>query len=198
MKRRLLAGAVLIGTLALGSRAPCAATPGDPAGFEQVLKLLAERRHGHVAFTEVQHLSILDRPLQSSGELSYDAPDRLEKRTLEPHPEDLLFEHGLLTIERNHRRRSVALRDFPQAAPFIESLRATLAGDRAALEHYFEVHFSGDLAAWRIELRPQDPAMRRTAALILIDGRQERIRTVEIRTSDGDTSTLSIGSDLAP
>ena len=73
MKRRLLAGAVLIGTLALGSRAPCAATPGDPAGFEQVLKLLAERRHGHVAFTEVQHLSILDRPLQA---IDMRLPDR--------------------------------------------------------------------------------------------------------------------------
>jgi hypothetical protein len=51
-------------------------------------------------------------------------------------------------MERGHRRRSVALRDVPQAAPFIESLRATLAGDRAALERYFTVHFSGNLDRW--------------------------------------------------
>jgi hypothetical protein len=32
-----------------------------------------------VSFTEVHISSILDRPLTSSGELFYDAPDRLEK-----------------------------------------------------------------------------------------------------------------------
>jgi len=32
----------------------------------------------------VQQLAMLERPLQSSGELLYDAPDRLEKRTLKP------------------------------------------------------------------------------------------------------------------
>jgi hypothetical protein len=139
VRRLALACAVLGCTLATGS-APliCAAaeSAGDPAAFEQLLKLLSERRHGRVAFTEVQQLSILDQPLHSAGELLYDAPDRLEKRTLEPRAEDLLLENGVLTMERNHRRRSVALQDFPHAVPFIESLRATLAGDRAALERY--------------------------------------------------------------
>ena len=198
MRRRTVAGALLLG-LALGGAPLCVVAVGaEPAAFEQVLQLLAARRHGHVAFREVQHLSILDEPLRSSGELLYDAPDRLEKRTLEPRAEDLLFDHGLLTIERGHHRRSVALRDFPQAAPFIESLRATLAGDRASLERYFSVAFSGDTAQWRLELAPQDAALRRSVQRILISGEQGRIRIVEIHASDGDISTLSTGPDLAP
>ncbi len=56
------------------------ATSPQPVEYQQLLKLLAARRHGHVTFTEVQRLAILDRPLESSGELLYDAPDRLEKR----------------------------------------------------------------------------------------------------------------------
>ncbi len=170
----------------------------EPDALEQVLKLLAARRHGHVAFTEVQRLGILDRPLHSSGELLYDAPDRLEKRTLEPRAEDLLLENGMLTVERGHRRRSVALRDFPQAAPFIESLRATLAGDRAALERYFTVQFSGNLEQWTLELTPTDPALRRSIQRIAIAGAQDRIRSVDIHQTDGDSSTLTIGAALAP
>ena len=200
--RRLLAGcAVLACALPLlGPLLPCIATEpaGDAAVFAELLKLLSERRHGHVAFTEVQRLSILDESLHSSGELMYDAPDRLEKRTLAPRPEELLLENGVLTVERNHHRRSVALRDFPQAAPFVESLRATLAGDRAALERYFTVHFSGTLDRWSLELTPADAALRRSVQRVLIAGERDRIHIVEIDQRDGDSSTLTIGPELSP
>jgi Outer membrane lipoprotein carrier protein LolA-like len=193
--------AVLACTLSLlGQPLLCIATEptGDPAAFAELMKLLSERRHGHVAFTEVQQLSILEQPLHSSGELLYEAPDRLEKRTLEPRSEDLLLEKGVLTIERNHHQRSVALRDFPQAAPFVESVRATLAGDRTALERYFTVHFSGNLDRWSLELTPSDAALTHSVQRVLISGEHDRIRSVEIHQRDGDTSTLTIGPELTP
>ena len=36
-------------------------------------------------------MAMLKEPLHSSGELLYEAPDRLEKRTLKPRPEVLLL-----------------------------------------------------------------------------------------------------------
>ena len=197
---RLLSCAVLAGLVVGGHAlaAPPAESANESAAFDQVLKLLAERRHDHVTFTEVQELAILDRPLRSSGELRYDAPDRLEKRTLEPRPEDLVLEHGTLSIERDHHRRSVSLRDFPQAVPYVESLRATLAGDRAALARYFTVQFSGTLGSWTLELTPSDAVVKRSVKRILITGESDRIRTVQIRQSDGDSSTLTIGRDIGP
>ena len=193
--------AVVVGILAVGGHAlasSAAESAGESAAFDQLLKLLAERHHDHVAFTEVQELAILDQPLHSSGELLYDAPDRLEKRTLEPHREDLVLEHGMLSVERDHHRRSVSLRDFPQAVPFVESLRATLAGDRAALARYFTVQFSGTLGSWRLELTPTDAVLKRSVQHILITGETDRIRTVQIRQRDGDTSTLTIGREVSP
>jgi hypothetical protein len=201
LRRALVGCAVLAGALAAGAPA-LAASPAESAdesaAFEQLFKLLAERRHDHVTFTEVQQLAILDQPLHSSGELLYDAPDRLEKRTLEPRPEDLVLEHGMLSVERDHHRRSVSLRDFPQAVPFIESLRATLAGDRAALMRYFTVQFSGTLGRWTLELVPTDATLKHSVEHILIAGENDRIRTVQIRQNDGDTSTLTIGPEVAP
>ena len=199
---RPLVGCAVLGWLLVIGGPPLVSSAAESADesavFGELLRLLAERRHDHVTFTEVQQLAILDRPLHSSGELLYDAPDRLEKRTLEPRREDLLLEHGMLSIERDHHRRSVALRDFPQAVPLVESLRATLAGDRAALARYFTVQFSGTLARWTLELTPTDATVERSVQHIVITGETDRIRTVQIRQSDGDTSTLTIGAEVVP
>src|SRR5690242_14429937 len=75
MRELAFACAVLGCMLTLGGRPlPCAAAEAatESTAFEQLLQRLSARRHGHVAFTEVQQLSILDRPVHSSGELLYD------------------------------------------------------------------------------------------------------------------------------
>src|SRR6266480_3270593 len=77
--------------------------------------------------------AMLERPLESSGELVYEAPDHLEERTLAPRVETLVLDHGVLTARRGSRSTTLPLREYPQVAPFVESIRATLAGDRAVL-----------------------------------------------------------------
>ena len=178
--------------------APASAVPAEDEAFGQLLQLLAARRHGHVTFTEVHQLALLDRPLESSGELLYDAPDRLEKRTLQPRREDLLLEHGVLTAQRGSHRHVLALRDYPQLIPYIESIRATLAGDRAALGRYFRLQFSGTLDHWTLALVPVDAELARTVQHIRIVGERDAIRTVEVRQTDGDTSLLTVGAAVSP
>ena len=197
MRLRRRCVGVLI-TLALAAACAAAAQTTAPPAFDELLQLLAARRHGHVTFTEVQQLAMLDRPLQSSGELLYDAPDRLEKRTLKPKAQTLILEHGVLTARRGHRTYVMELRDYPQVVPFVESIRATLAGDRAALERFFRVQFDGTLAAWTLLLVPVDPTLAGAVKDIRIEGERDVVRTVEIRQSDGDRSLLSIGPEVPP
>ena len=45
-------------------------------GLDEVMHSLAQRRHGEASFVEQHFLSLLKRPVESSGELVYDAPDR--------------------------------------------------------------------------------------------------------------------------
>ena len=179
--------------------APLVAAPApssDP--LEGLLAQLALRRHGHVAFTEVQYLALLERPLESSGELLYEAPDHLEKRTLAPRPETLVLEHGVLSATRGHRTRTLALTAYPELAPLIEGLRATLAGDRAALERAFAVRLDGDTSGWTLHLAPRDPAAARLVAAVRISGENAQLRSVEILHADGDRSLLTIGRELPP
>jgi hypothetical protein len=82
--------------------------------------------------------------------------------------------------------------------PFVESVRATLAGDTAALERYFTVGFEGDAAHWRMTLLPREAAIAKSVKQIHMEGERDAIRTVEIRESDGDRSLLNIGPELPP
>jgi hypothetical protein len=184
------------GALFLGALASAALAAPAPAAFDEVLALLKERQHGHVSFTEVHTLAMLQEPLSSSGELFYEAPDYLEKRTLKPTPESLVLEHGVLRAQRGHRTRVLELADHPEVAPFVESIRATLAGDRAALERYFDVDFAGDVGHWTLRLKPKDTAVARSVADITLSGARDLVATVAIRQSDGDHSLITIGPEI--
>jgi hypothetical protein len=193
--RALRAASVLLVALAAALAAgPSAAS--DP--LDALMQQLALRRHGHVTFTEVQYLAVLDRPLESSGELLYEAPDRLEKRILSPRAETLVLAHGVLSATRGQRTRTLPLAAWPQLAPLFECLRATLAGDRAALERVFSVALDGDPSRWTLHLAPRDPAATRLLSQVLITGEQADLKTVEIVQADGDRSLLSIGRELSP
>ncbi len=180
---------------AAGQAASSAAAPSR--GFDELMGLLAKRQHGHVTFVEEHFVGVLDRPVESSGELVYDAPDRLEKRTLKPKPESLVLEHGVLTAHRGRRTYVLNLSDYPQIVPLIDSIRATLAGDRAALERLFKVTFEGDLDSWKLLLDPSDPTVAKTVEQIRIEGTRDAIHSVEIQQADGDRSLLTIGPEVA-
>jgi outer membrane lipoprotein-sorting protein len=168
----------------------------DVSTLDRVMGALAERKQGHVRFTEQKFIALLDKPVESSGELLYDAPDRLEKKTLQPKPEDLVLQGGVVSAQRGKHHYTLDLKQYPQVLPFIESIRATLAGDRAALERVFEVDFTGAFERWTLELVPLDPKLAKTVQKIRIEGEKDFIHTIEIREADGDRSLMTISPDF--
>jgi hypothetical protein len=192
---RVLKGLFAAALLTAWAQVP-AATPDHQ--LDAVLAQLAMRQHGHVEFIEQHFLAVLDHPIESSGDMRYDAPDRLEKRTLSPHRETLLLAGGILTVDKGKTHRVVDLHAYPQVQPFVESIRATLAGDRAALERLFTLEFVGSLPKWSLTLLPKDPKVKRTVAQVRIDGAQDQLSKVEIRQPDGDRSVLTLRPSPAP
>jgi hypothetical protein len=176
---------------------PTSAAPASAPNLDRLMALLAQRQHGHVSFVEEHFLAVLDRPVESTGELLYDAPDRLEKRTLKPKPETVILEHGVITAHRGRHTYVLNLSDYPQVVPLIDSIRATLAGDRVSLERIFKVTLDGSLEHWTLLLLPSDPSVAKSVKQIRIEGTQDAIHTVEIQQADGDRSLLTIGPEVA-
>lgn len=164
---------------------PLAAQAPDP--LAAVMARLAAVREVRARFVEDKELPELDRPLTSRGLLSWRAPDRLEKRTLEPAPELFLVEGDTLTLERPERgiRETLALDTAPEIRPLVEAIRATLAGDLATLRRYHEVTFSGTPERWRILLVPLSVRARAAVQRVVLEGEGGFMTTVETQGSDG-------------
>jgi outer membrane lipoprotein-sorting protein len=165
--------------------------------LQQLMDALAQNKSGRATFVETKHIAMLDRPVVSSGELLYTAPDRLEKRTLKPKPESMIVQGGELTIERGGRTYRVQLDAQPQLAVFIDSIRGTLAGDRKALEHNYRLGLEGTQQDWVLQLVPLDEKMQAVIKQIRIAGAQDQVKSVEITQADGDSSVMLIDKSTA-
>jgi len=166
--------------------------------IDQLMQSLAQTRSGHARFVEKKFIAMLDKPVESSGELFYSAPDRLEKRTLKPKPETMILDQGTLLIERGRQKHRLQLQDYPELAAFIDSIRGTLAGDRKALERNYRLSLEGSAEQWNLQLLPLDEKMQAVVKRIRITGVRDTLRSIEITQADGDSSLMLIGKMPSP
>lgn len=159
---------------------------------DQLMQGLAQVRSGQARFVEKKYIAMLDKPVESSGELLYSAPDRLEKRTLKPKPESMILDGGALVIERGRQKHSLQLQDYPELAAVIDSIRGTLAGDRKALERSYRLSLEGSVERWTLQLLPVDEKMQAIIKHIRIAGAQQSVNSIEINRTDGDRSLMLI------
>lgn len=153
---------------------------------------LARHKGGRVRFVEKKYIALLDQPLVSSGEMTYTAPDRLEKRTLQPKPELLLLDRDTLTLERGKQKFVLRLADQPEAQVFVDSIRGTLSGNRAALERSYALHLSGTRERWSLSLLPSDQRIAALVSRITVGGTRNQVDSIEYLQADGDRAVMSI------
>jgi hypothetical protein len=181
--------------------APCFAEEPEkdvPAWtIKELMHGLAQVKKSRAIFVERKYLSILKTPLEYSGTLVYNAPSHLEKQTLLPKPESMVLDQDMLIVQSGtpNRKRTLSLQDYPVIWAFVESFRATLAGDMATLSRFYSVTLEGYPKQWLLILRPLDPKMKSLISEIRISGSMEQISTIEIREAGGDYSVMSISKD---
>lgn len=172
--------------------AAASATGGSDWTLDRLMSTLAQNKSGHASFVETKYLAIAAKPIESSGELAFVAPDHLEKLTVSPKPERLVVDGDKLTVERNQRKYTVSLTNYPELEAFIESIRATLAGNRYVLEQLYKVAIDGHGDDWTLTLTPLDSRMQQTVRTIRLDGTRDVLRTVAIEQADGDHSVMRL------
>jgi outer membrane lipoprotein-sorting protein len=173
-----------------------AAAP-DPQ-LDLVFAALAQRTHSHALYTEQVDSPLFTHPLHSSGSLSFDAPDRLEKKTLEPKPQDLIVEGDVITIVRGAHATSMRLSDNPQLSPLLNGIRAVLAGDRAALEKNFQLSAKASGSGWTLSLQPLASERKPTYKSIQIQGTDGTVQSVTLDRLTGERTTMTLSELTAP
>lgn len=192
-RRAARAACALLGALLL----PAGASAQETWGLAELMRGLSSVSHAQARFVERRYLQVLKQPLELSGTLSYTAPGRLVKHTLAPRAERMTVEADRVLIEDlvKGRSRSLALQDYPVLWAFIESFRATLQGDLAALERFYRPQLEGERARWMLSLQPRDRRMRSMVSAIRISGSAERLTGIEIEETRGDRSVMTVVED---
>lgn len=184
-------GAALLALLLLAPAAlPAQSTA--PWTVEQLMSALAARGSAEATFTELRYVPVLDAPVPSSGTLRFVAPDRLEKTTLTPRAESLVLAGDQLTLRQGARVRTLALSDLPDGGLAINSLRAAMAGDLAALRRGWGVVLHGDARLWTLSLTPASAALAQLIESVRIEGREAVIERIEVRQADGVRSVMDV------
>lgn len=170
----------------------CGASVQAAWDVAELMQALAQNKSGRASFVETKYIAMLDKPVESSGELLFTAPGRLEKRTFKPKAESVLIENGTLTVERGKRRNVLRLQDYPELVAFTESIRGTLAGDAAALKRIYALDLEGSQEGWTLSLRPIDPKTQELVKRIRIVGSHADVKSFEVEQADKDRSVMLI------
>jgi outer membrane lipoprotein-sorting protein len=194
-RKMTCASAYAIAALTLLALSPAALAAWD---LDQLMQNLAQHKSGRATFTEKKYIAVLEKPVESSGDLLYTAPDRLEKRTFKPKPESMVISGSELLVERGRQKHRVQLQNYPELAAFIDSIRGTLAGDLKALERNYQLSLDGTSERWTLQLLPLDEKMRAVVQRIQIAGSADEVRSVEISQADGDHSVMTIEKLATP
>lgn len=174
----------------------CAAAvwPAHAAGFDlqALTTLLAQRKTAEARFTEERFVSGIEGSLRASGVLSFSAPGRFERRTLEPTQESMAVDGNTITLKRGGRSRQMAMDAVPEVGALLEAVRGTLTGNAVTLDKHFSTKVEGNAARWLLTLVPRDARLASQVREMQIAGLQSDVRSVALWLAGGDRSVMNI------
>lgn len=168
-------------------------TAKQDQALEALMRRLATRKTSTAAFREVKELSELTVALKSRGILYYKAPDLLRKTVTSPRRETYQVEGNLLTVFKSGERKGqFQLDEYPRLQAFVESIRATLAGDVDSLKRFYRVSIRGGKGLWLLSLIPRQSSLAEVISRIDIQGRGIDLEVIVIEEPGGNKSTMTI------
>ena len=158
----------------------------------QLMQNMGQYRERTGRFVETRHMKVLDKPLRSTGEVRYVAPQLFEKKTIEPAAELLRVDGDALRVERGGKTYNVRLSSQPQAAAFVDVIVGLLTGDAGKLERSYDYELKGTAKKWTLAMVPRDAKMKSIISKVIASGDREQVRTIEYQQTDGDRSVMVI------
>jgi len=202
------ASLVVVWALPVGARADeetrtestAAREAPDALSLASLMQRFSQMPGFEARFEEERQISLLERPLRSSGSLYFAPPNSLARHTRSPSRSTLVVDGDRMSVSDADGQRSIDLASQPLVRVFVDGFRLAIRGDLTALEKDFEVVFEAPASprdAWSIQLTPRDATLRRVLRDVEIRGREAVVSSVRIREQNGDATRLAF-SEIDP
>lgn len=138
-------------------------------------------------FTEEKHITVLDRPLQSSGTLIYQEAFGFYRKMTAPFQQELLIgRKELLRREEDGRVETVSGGGDAMVKTFTTAFLSLFSGSWKALDEHFAVHHLADAEGWMIGLVPKNKTFEKLVSGIVLRGRDAFLTDLWILEARGD------------
>ncbi len=162
--------------------------------IDQLMHSLAQTKSGHASFVEEKFITMLEKPVESSGRLRFIAPDTLEMHTLKPKTEVMFVQGDTLTMDH----QGIQLQDHPELLAFIDSIRGTLTGNRQMLEQFFSLSLEGSENNWTLTMLPKQKKVADLIQHILVNGSDNTVTSIDVLKTNHDRSLITINKAVSP
>jgi outer membrane lipoprotein-sorting protein len=167
---------------------PTSASAQASTTVDSVLHRFAGIEGLTLSFHEEKHIALLSMPLTSDGTLAYARPGRLARRAS---GQIVLIDGSTLRMTDGGHEQHIDLASQPIVRSFVDSFRAFLAGDRAALEASYTIGFAHTDADWTITLTPRAAPLSQFMTSIVFHGAGDALISMTMSEVSGDTTTTT-------
>jgi outer membrane lipoprotein-sorting protein len=183
--------ATLLSSLLLLSAPALAACGSTAECLRRVEVEQRDLRTLRARFVQIKRLSLLDEPLESSGQLLFKRPDRVRWEMVKPEPLTVVINRGALHIPGVPESEQQALSASPVTA-MLSQLGGLFTGELSALEGGFEITATDRESEIVVQLVPREAAWRQSYRRIEIAFAEPKVIISRIRLENALGDTVDI------
>ncbi|RKT43445.1 LolA-related protein [Thiocapsa rosea] len=164
---------------------------GQPVDAQALMQLLGHVKRAEVAYQERVESGLIDTAIATRGNLVYQAPDRI-RRVSDGGDGFALEGDRMQLIKGNQVADELDVSEIKPLAALVGALRATFAGDLAALQADYRLDYGTTEQTWTLDLAPRGMALSPLFQRIRIIGDGATIETIDMLEANGDRRTLQM------
>lgn len=141
------------------------------------------------AFTEEKRMTVLRKPLTSSGHLLFIPTRGLYRHLQKPFVQEMFItSEAIHQRQGNDRTTALPLDTLPGAKAFVGAFLALFSGSWDALLAHFEVYFAQDTSQWHLGLKPTNEAMAKMITCLVLEGKETQLGALWMQERNGDVT----------
>ena len=152
--------------------------------------MLYHRGNGLFAkFEEEKKVLILQRPLQSTGQLIFLPQKGLYRQLVTPFQQELLITTTAVQQRDYHGRVEImALDKLPFVKALVEGLLTVFSGSWESIHSHFQVYFYSANPQWKLGLKPKHTMMSQIISCIILEGEKHQVQSLWVHETNGDVT----------
>ncbi len=163
--------------------------------LDRLFALFASQGERRKAFIERRHSILFRNPPEQRGTLIFKPPLVLERDVVSPRRERVRIDADSVTLRTEGDdgkpvERKAQLASIPQLASLVTTIRATLAGDLAALRRLYFITMPDPLPRWRVDMKPIEEPQAGGVMAITMAGDRGDVTRIQFTETTGDRTEL--------